>query len=165
MLASLSLYKDIQHKIGKRYTLTTSRIYWLWELSCTLLSLLYVLYPLTVLLLVQIEFLTYFLLQEFEYYSISVRDNAILDDLSIYFPICQKFIEAGRKKGGVLVHWYVSSPPLTFHRITPPFWHIFFFRLFPLSSEFLFIVNQCRGIIEKCQLRHGVPDVEGEPVV
>lgn len=37
---------------------------------------------------------------------LSVRDNAIVDDLSLHFPTCQKFIDTGRKKGGVLVHWY-----------------------------------------------------------
>jgi len=41
---------------------------------------------------------------EFEYLTIKARDNCYLEDLALHFPLAQKFIDTGRKKGGVLVH-------------------------------------------------------------
>jgi len=41
---------------------------------------------------------------EFDYCVINVKDNSYSNDLTLHFPTCHKFIDIGRKKGGVLVH-------------------------------------------------------------
>jgi len=40
----------------------------------------------------------------FFYHVINVGDNSFLDDIAQHLPTCARFIDQGRKYGGVLVH-------------------------------------------------------------
>ena len=44
----------------------------------------------------------------FEYLDVEMFDD-LQQDLLSKFPQCQDFIERGREKGTVLIHWYSGS--------------------------------------------------------
>ena len=42
--------------------------------------------------------------QEFDYLTVEMLDDATQDVLA-HYPKCEKFINEGREKGSVLIHW------------------------------------------------------------